>query len=327
MRNNPLVENLSDITLSAPFPYAGGKKRVAAEVWSRLGSDVEVYIEPFCGSAAMLLQNPNGLCKAETLNDLSGYIANFWRAVKFQPDEAAWWADYPVIEADILPRHQWLIDRGDSLLVELQNDPEFCDPKAAGWWAWGQSLWIGDGWCCGTKGNTKLPHLSHQGKGVHKRAATHLPALRDTGMGVHKRASTPISEEGERGIYPWFRTLSERLRDVRVCCGDWSRVVSPSILEPASPSGPAAVFLDPPYAGSAGTYGVGEVAHDVLEWARENGSKYRIALCCYGELDLVGWEFSRWASKGRGQKRTEERIYYSPACVSVSNGVLDLFGE
>lgn len=35
-------------TLKAPFPYFGGKRRVAELVWSRLGDPIN-YIEPFAG--------------------------------------------------------------------------------------------------------------------------------------------------------------------------------------------------------------------------------------------------------------------------------------
>ena len=43
--------------LSAPFPYFGGKRRAAATVWRALG-DPSGYVEPFAGSAAILLARP-----------------------------------------------------------------------------------------------------------------------------------------------------------------------------------------------------------------------------------------------------------------------------
>jgi site-specific DNA-adenine methylase len=46
-------------------------------VWSAFGQ-VENYVEPFAGSAAMLLRAPHGK-RIETLNDKDGFIANFWR--------------------------------------------------------------------------------------------------------------------------------------------------------------------------------------------------------------------------------------------------------
>jgi site-specific DNA-adenine methylase len=70
------------VTLLSPFPYFGGKRSVAADVWTRLGSPAQ-YIEPFCGSAAVLLAAPKP-ASLEVINDASGFIANFWRAVKHQ---------------------------------------------------------------------------------------------------------------------------------------------------------------------------------------------------------------------------------------------------
>jgi site-specific DNA-adenine methylase len=40
--------------LKAPFPWFGGKSRVADIVWDRFG-DVANYVEPFFGSGAVLL--------------------------------------------------------------------------------------------------------------------------------------------------------------------------------------------------------------------------------------------------------------------------------
>lgn len=40
--------------LAAPFPWFGGKRKVAPEVWAALG-DPDNYIEPFAGSLAVLL--------------------------------------------------------------------------------------------------------------------------------------------------------------------------------------------------------------------------------------------------------------------------------
>ena len=45
-------------SLKAPFPYFGGKSRFAKDVWMRFGK-LDRYIEPFAGSLAILLANPN----------------------------------------------------------------------------------------------------------------------------------------------------------------------------------------------------------------------------------------------------------------------------
>ena len=84
--------------LKAPFPYFGGKRVIAAEVWRRFG-DTPNYIEPFLGSAAVLLARPafEGN-RIETVNDADGHVANFWRALQADPDAVAYYADWPVSE-------------------------------------------------------------------------------------------------------------------------------------------------------------------------------------------------------------------------------------
>ena len=79
--------------LQAPFPWFGGKSRIAHVVWDRFG-DVPNYVEPFAGSLAVLLARPHE-ARTETVNDLDCYLANFWRAVKCSPEEVAAHADWP----------------------------------------------------------------------------------------------------------------------------------------------------------------------------------------------------------------------------------------
>ena len=62
--------------LRAPFPWFGGKSRVADAVWERFG-EVRNYVEPFFGSGAVLLGRACGARGTETVNDLDGFVANF----------------------------------------------------------------------------------------------------------------------------------------------------------------------------------------------------------------------------------------------------------
>lgn len=62
------------MSVTAPFPWFGGKRRVAAEVWAAFGADVPNYIEPFAGSLAVLLARPGGAGKIETVNDRDRYL-------------------------------------------------------------------------------------------------------------------------------------------------------------------------------------------------------------------------------------------------------------
>lgn len=87
--------------LTSPFPYFGGKSRVAREIWRRIG-DVGNYIEPFCGSAAVLLLRPQfHTMRMETINDVDAYVANFWRATSRDPDAVAQHCNWPVNEVDL----------------------------------------------------------------------------------------------------------------------------------------------------------------------------------------------------------------------------------
>lgn len=367
-------------TLAAPFPWFGGKALACETVWEAFGT-VENYVEPFCGSAAMLLGAPAGK-RIETVNDADGFVANFWRAVSLDAASVAQHADWPVNEADLFARHSWLVRQGASLLDRLHADPEYFDPKVAGWWCWGACNWIGTGWCSGEgpwihdgerivnagQGiNRQLPHLGDAGKGINRKlphlgdagqgigVSAKLPRLSGfSGVGVNRQMPTLSGGNGfigrglqratdlPRGQYiaEWFGALQARLRDVRVTCGDWSRVVKESVTVR---HGLTAVFLDPPYTKgemdySAGGVG-GELASQVRDWCKANGAnaKLRIVLCGHaGEHDELlahGWQVRKWAArKGYAltaeavENTASETVWCSPHCVQVDEAQADLFG-
>jgi DNA adenine methylase len=306
------------MSLQAPFPWFGGKRRVAPEVWERFG-DVPNYVEPFAGSLAVLLGRPaKHAAKIETVNDLDGFVANFWRSVALDPEATAAYADWPIVEADLNARHAHLVSIRETLLRRLEGDPGFYDPMVAGWWVAGVCGWIGSGYCSGEGPwavvdgeliNRKLPHLGNAGRGV---------------------------------VYDWFARLATRLRHTRVCNGGWERVVSESVT---TRHGLTGVFLDPPYGDEVKQTRVyatdsGSVAADVRTWCLENGNdkNLRIALCGYeGEgHDLLldhGWTSHAWRTAGgygggRGgvgdDNRHKERIYFSPHCAAADGGLFDL---
>lgn len=65
----------------APFPWFGGKRQAAPVVWALLG-DVAHYVEPFCGSLAVLLERPhpcNRTYYSETVNDADGLLVNWFQ--------------------------------------------------------------------------------------------------------------------------------------------------------------------------------------------------------------------------------------------------------
>lgn len=154
--------------LRAPFPYAGGKSKIAHVVWGALGNP-RVYVEPFFGSGAVLLARPHepGI---ETVNDFDGLLVHFWRAISLAPAEVARHADYPVSEIDLHARHRELVRRASEVKAKLEADPRWCDPELAGWWVWGLSQWIGGGWCAPLRSEQQTrPSISHAEHGVHRK--------------------------------------------------------------------------------------------------------------------------------------------------------------
>jgi DNA adenine methylase len=320
-------------TLAAPFPYFGGKALACETVWSAFG-DVDNYVEPFAGSAAMLLGAPNGK-RVETINDADGFVANFWRAVAHDAEAVAEHTDWPCNEADLFSRHSWLMRQRGGLLERLHGDPAWYDAKIAGWWCWGACNWIGSGWCSGTgpwihDGETlvdarQLPHLGNAGRGVNRK----LPHLGDAGRGVNR----------SQYIRGWFALLQDRLRDVRVTCGDWQRVLKDSVT---TRHGLTAVFLDPPYTKGEMDYGAGGmglgIADAVRSWCLHNGDieALRVVLCGHqGEHDallVAGWRVRTWtARKGYAvtdeavENSASETLWCSPHCEPELALIEDLF--
>ncbi len=344
------------MVLKAPYPWFGGKSTVADLVWQRFGK-VRNYCEPFYGSGAVLLGRPTPFEGTETINDKDGYVANFWRAVKSDPEAVAFHADNPVNENDLHARHSWLVERKQGFSAKLDGDPEFFDAKVAGWWVWGACCWIGSGWCSGKgpwqsvempDGERQLVHLGNAGQGVNRQ----LVHLGNAGRGVNRKRvhlgnagnenEIDVEMDYENGVFGWMLALAERLKRVRVCCGDWARICGPT---PTVKQGLTAVFLDPPYPSEADRdeeLYIEEdlsVAHDAAKWAIERGDdkRIRIAFCGYegSHLFPASWDCAPWkarggfgsqAQDGENANAGRERIWFSPHCLGVTGPVqMDLF--
>ncbi|MCP3065299.1 DNA adenine methylase [Myxococcus sp. K38C18041901] len=175
----------------------------------------------------------------------------------------------------------------------------------------------------------KRPSLARGGKGVHG-LSQQIPMLKGdsgaTGRGV-------LASGKRGGVLAWMQALAERLRHVRVCCGDWSRVLSPNVTERIGVTG---VLLDPPYSDAAdrdpSIYAEEDlqVAHRVREWALANGDnpRLRIALCGYeGEHGMpASWRCVAWkapggyaAARGNHENALRERIWLSPHCLAPAD--------
>ena len=303
----------------APFPYFGGKSAVSRAVWQRFGQP-DTYIEPFAGSLAVLLGRPF-YSGREIVNDLDGFLTNFWRACQADPESVSHHADWPINEADLTSRHYWLMQEAEGLTARLLGDPDFYDARIAGWWVWGASQYIGGGWC-GEHG--RGPWVVEGGKMVRKTGGVQKkrPEL-DHKRGIHAGRPDILNRKGinnQADIHDTLCVLSTRLRDVMVCCGDWQRVLSQGILTPKT-----AVFLDPPYEQSLRDPQI--YSHEtpcseaVRTWALKH-PRLKVALCGYeGEHAMPSdWEEYCWQAQGGygnragNTNRSKERIWFSPAC-------------
>ena len=387
--------------LKPPYPWFGGKAKIAPVIWRAFG-EISNYSEPFFGGGAVFLARPGWTAETrwtETVNDINAWLTNFWRAVKADPETVAEYAADPVSELDLHARGDALFYKGvklserhdkatllpDAFCEALRSDPEWYDAKVAGWWVWGQSSWIGDNWgrmecrslpalASGCEGinrvwrsrpsltqngiHRKRPSLASGGKGINREVsgeierkrpylsrggrgvARQMPHVANIGQGVNR--TLPQLGAGGRGvgrkcyrettITEYMRALSERVSCVRICCGDWRRVLGPT---PTVHNGLTGVFLDPPYAVSDRDecYGENEsktIAHDVRQWCIENGGnkRLRIALCGYEEheeLSAHGWRRHAWRAQGGygNQKKTgnqnnrREVVWFSPHCLPL----------
>lgn len=373
--------------LKAPFPAFGGKGAVAHLIWDRFGK-VDNYIEPFFNSGAVMFRSPHGAARKETVNDKDHYISNFWRAVRAEPAVVAGHADWPVNEVDMHARHKWLVESPDAARLRemIRIDPKYYDPLIAGWWAWGQCMWIGSGWCS-EKSRLSLPRLHHdQGLGTRPgerrqrieqcrvsrdipglwqqrqrlggyvgilNEGEHRPQLGDAyarGRGVHANDHANTCDERRAWLVGWMMALADRLRNVRVCCGDWLRVCkSPTVTTRLGLTG---VFLDPPYritldSGEKSrdhvydtdtSQDLDKLNRDVRRWCLKRGTEkqMRIALCSYEgegneELEAHGWRVMAWKSNGYGTSgkgkanAARERIWFSPHCLIPERDIMPLF--
>ncbi|MCR4293667.1 MAG: DNA adenine methylase [Candidatus Kuenenia sp.] len=229
-----------------------------------------------------------------------------------------------VHNCDLSARKKELIKNEQNLLENLFNNPDWYDAKLAGYWIWAASCWIGSG----LTRIGQMPHVSKSGMGVH--SVGQMPHVSNGGMGVQEPYNT--------NIYTWFRQLSERLRYVRVVCGDWTRVCGGNWQDDLGICG---MFFDPPYGvvdRDTNIYHCDstDITRDISTWCKERGkiSTYRIVIAGYeehAELLQEGWTSESWSAQGGyanvGKKRVNanrdrEILYYSPYCIKLKQKAL-----
>ncbi len=248
---------------------------------------------------------------------LASHNCNVWRSLQFNPDEVAKWCDWPVNHADLSARKKELIKNEERLLENLIDNPEWYDAKLAGYWIWAASCWIGSGLTM----IGQIPKIAKRGSGVH--GIGQMPHISHSGMGIHST--------NHKFIYENFKNLSNRLRYVRVVCGDWTRVCGGNWQDKI---GIVGIFFDPPYGvmnrdTNLYHHDSINISKDVESWCLERGKlkSYRIVVAGYEEYPKLidaGWKTETWSTQGGysntnkdsvNNNRHRETLYYSPNCV------------
>jgi D12 class N6 adenine-specific DNA methyltransferase len=256
--------------LKSPFPYPGGKSKVADLVWKKFGN-VDNYIEPFAGSLAVLMRRPESHFenyRVETCNDLNHFIVNFWRSVSRDPARVAEFADCPVTEADLHARHRWLMRSAVSTKFRetMATDPDAFDAKIAGWWVWGQCCWIGGGWCNSQKDEKKQPPALDHDTGVNC-GRPQLADAYDIGRGVNSNGD-----------------LKKKIPILSETCGNGIHQKRPMLATGAGDGHPASgkgVHANP----QAGTCDARR--EWLIDWMKSLAGRLRLVRTCYGHWARV----------------------------------------
>ena len=291
-----------DGPLSAVPYYFGVKRDWAPEIWARFGR-IDVFIEPFCGSAAVTLNCPYKIPNAQ-LFDTSGLIINHLRAVRENPDAVIDHVYRPADHRELVAAAKWLRQWTVDHAKQLEEDLMFYDPQAAGIWYWGQSLAVGG--------------IETQTNGRPRRN-------RDPTRPI------PVCDPDTRPkILRKLTRASKRLSTATISNLPWTAAVKGPSLYLTGDRGrdytvPRAILLDPPYKGTSAFYGLDDtqsedIATAAYNWAVKNGENrlLRIAYCC-GVDDFPcpdGWMMSepRRYAGGRGSGNSDV-VFFSPHCL------------
>lgn len=130
------------------FAYYGGKSRLAGWIVEHL-PEHRVYVEPFAGSAAVLLAKAP--VKHEVLNDVDGQVVNFYRMLRERPEDLA-----HAVSLTPYSREEYGLADFDA--------PDIDDlERARRWWVrstqgFGQSATKATGWSISSAQNTPRMH-------------------------------------------------------------------------------------------------------------------------------------------------------------------------
>lgn len=104
--------------------YYGGKQKIASKVLEYFPPHT-VYVEPFCGGAALLFAKPAMHLSAtsdyrEVINDLDGRLINLYRVAREQAEEFQRWIDFtPYSQAEYQRAIEWMKEPNGRTSLEM----------------------------------------------------------------------------------------------------------------------------------------------------------------------------------------------------------------
>ena len=111
------------MTAKPPFPWLGGKGRLADEISARLpGPSRELtYVEPFFGGGAIFFsRRPSGV---EVVNDANGEVIHFFRTLRDKPDELVGYLQNTPYSRQVF--NEWRVIKAPETLPEIERAARF----------------------------------------------------------------------------------------------------------------------------------------------------------------------------------------------------------
>jgi len=113
--------------LNSPFKWVGGKSRLRKQIVALIPEHT-CYVELFAGAAWVLFAKPPS--KVEVLNDIDTELVNFFRIVKYQPEELIQSFEWELVSRAEFER---LANLDTSTLTDLERAHRFYYIIMAGW--------------------------------------------------------------------------------------------------------------------------------------------------------------------------------------------------
>ncbi|GAK60042.1 D12 class N6 adenine-specific DNA methyltransferase [Candidatus Vecturithrix granuli] len=113
--------------INSPFKWVGGKSRLRNQIVALIPEHT-CYVELFAGAAWVLFAKPPS--KVEILNDIDTELVNFFRVVKYQPEEFIRSFEWDLVSRDEFER---LANIDISTLTEIERAHRFYYIIMAGW--------------------------------------------------------------------------------------------------------------------------------------------------------------------------------------------------